>query len=68
LIDFLVSTVFQEDLPLTQFVWPINTTAKVPQEFLDYSLRPENPLTIDPAIIALRRVEWLDTYSDIVLR
>ncbi|MFZ9622886.1 MAG: thiamine ABC transporter substrate-binding protein, partial [Ilumatobacteraceae bacterium] len=68
LIDYLVSKVFQEDLPLTQIVWPINTTAKVPQEFLDYSLRPENPLTIDPAIIALRRVEWLDTYSDIVLR
>lgn len=68
LIDYLVSKVFQEDLPLTQFVWPINTTADVPQEFLDYSLRPENPLTIDPAIIALRRVEWLDTYSDIVLR
>lgn len=68
LIDYLVSKVFQEDLPLTQFVWPINTTAEVPQEFLDYSLRPENPLTIDPAIIALRRVEWLDTYSDIVLR
>ena len=68
LIDFLVSKVFQEDLPLTQFVWPINTTAKVPQEFLDYSLRPDNPLTIDPAIIASRRAEWLDTYSDIVLR
>ena len=68
LIDFLVSRQFQEDLPLTQFVWPINNKASVPKEFLDYSLRPDNPLTIDPAIIAERRAEWLEQFSDIMLR
>lgn len=68
LIDFLVSPTFQNDLPLTQFVWPINTTAEVPREFLDYALRPENPLMIDPATIAARRAEWLDQFSDIMLR
>ena len=68
LIDFLVSRQFQEDLPLTQFVWPINYTASVPKEFLDYALRPDNPLTIDPAIIAKRRAEWLEQFSDIMLR
>ena len=68
LIDFLVSKRFQDDLPLTQFVWPINRLAEVPQEFLDYSLRPENPLTIEPAIIAARRAEWLDRFSDVMLR
>jgi thiamine transport system substrate-binding protein len=68
LIDFLVSRQFQEDLPLTQFVWPSNRTAAVPQEFLDYSLRPENPLTLDPVVIAARRAEWLDVFSEVVLR
>ena len=68
LIDFLVSRQFQEDLPLTQFVWPINNTASVPKEFLDYALRPDNPLAIDPAIIAKRRAEWLEQFSDIMLR
>ena len=68
LIDFLVSLQFQEDLPLTQFVWPINNTASVPKEFLDYALRPDNPLTIDPAVIAERRAEWLEQFSDIMLR
>ncbi len=68
LIDFLVSRQFQEDLPLTQFVWPINNKAGVPKEFLDYALRPENPLTIGPAIIAQRRAEWLEQFSDIMLR
>ena len=68
LVDFLVSRQFQEDLPLTQFVWPINNTASVPKEFLDYALRPDNPLTIDPAVIAERRAEWLEQFSDIMLR
>jgi len=68
LIDFLVSPTFQNDLPLTQFVWPINGKAQVPREFLDYALRPESPLTIDPATIAARRAEWLDQFSDIMLR
>jgi len=68
LIDFLVSRQFQEDLPLTQFVWPSNRTATVPQEFLDYSLRPENPLALDPATIAARRAEWLDEFAEVALR
>ena len=68
LIDFLVSRRFQEDLPLTQFVWPANRTASVPKEFTDYALRPENPLTIDPATIAAKRAEWLDAFSDVMLR
>jgi thiamine transport system substrate-binding protein len=68
LIDFLASPRFQEDLPLSQFVWPANRLATVPREFLDYSLRPEMPLTIDPATIAARRSEWLDRFSDVMLR
>ena len=68
LIDFLVSRAFQEDLPLTQFVWPINNTARVPQEFTEFALRPDNPLFIAPATIAAKRVEWLDAFSNVMLR
>lgn len=68
LIDFLVSKAFQEDLPLTQFVWPINNTARVPQEFTEFALRPDNPLFIAPATIAAKRVEWLDAFSNVMLR
>ena len=68
LIDFFVSKTFQDDLAITQFVWPINRTATVPQEFIDYAMRPENPLTIEPAVIAARRAEWLDAFSEVMLR
>ena len=68
LIDFLVSREFQNDLPLTQFVWPINRIATVPQEFLDYSSRSTNPLAVPPEVIAAKRAEWLDQFSNVMLR
>lgn len=68
LIDFLVSREFQNDLPLTQFVWPINRIATVPQEFLDYSSRSTNSLAIPPEVIAAKRAEWLDQFSNVMLR
>lgn len=68
LIDYLTGVKFQEDLPLTLFVYPANTKAKLPAEFLKYSLRPELPLQLDPKLIAERRTAWLDTFTDTVLR
>jgi thiamine transport system substrate-binding protein len=68
LIDYLTGIKFQEDLPLTLFVYPANTKAKLPAEFLKYSLRPELPLQLDPKLIAERRTAWLDTFTNTVLR
>lgn len=68
LIDYLTSVTFQEDLPLTLFVYPANTKAKLPAEFLKYSLRPELPLQLDPKLIATQRTVWLDIFTNTVLR
>ena len=68
LIDYLTGVKFQEDLPLTLFVYPANTKAKLPAEFLKYSLRPELPLQLDPELIAKNRTTWLDTFTSKVLR
>ena len=68
LIDYLTGVKFQEDLPLTLFVYPANTKAKLPAEFLKYSLRPELPLQLDPKLIAERRTAWLDKFTNTVLR
>ena len=68
LIDYLTSVTFQEDLPLTLFVYPANTKAKLPAEFLKYSLRPELPLQLDPKLIAAQRTVWLDIFTNTVFR
>ena len=67
LIDYLTDVAFQNDLPLTQFVYPVNTTAVLPEAFTRYSLRPENPLSLEPQVIAQNRTAWLDEWTRIVL-
>ena len=68
LIDYLTDVKFQEDLPLTLFVYPANKKAKLPEDFVKYSLRPESPLQLDPDLISRSLLIWLDEFTDIVLR
>ena len=67
-MDYLVSARFQQALPLTLFVYPIRTDVTLPQEFVDYSIRPEQPLTISPADIESKSRDWIGTWTALVLR
>ncbi len=68
LIDYLTSTTFQSDLPLTQFVFPVNADATIPESFTRYISRPERALTIEYSVIAENRTAWLDEWSTIVFK
>ena len=68
LIDYLTDIKFQEDLPLTLFVYPANVNAKLPDDFVKYSLRPESPLQLDPELISRSLLIWLDEFTNIMLR
>ena len=68
LIDYLTDLTFQNDLPLTQFVFPVNNGAVLPEAFTKYALRPENPLRLEADVIATNRTAWLDEWSAIVLK
>ena len=69
-LDLLTSVdlKFQEDLPLTLFVYPANVNAKLPDDFVKYSLRPESPLQPDPELISRSLLIWLDEFTNIMLR
>lgn len=68
LIDFLVGPTFQSDLPLTQFVDPVNPEAEIPAVYENNVVRADDALTLDPRLIAERRLDWIDTWTTIVLR
>ncbi|HXF98949.1 MAG TPA: thiamine ABC transporter substrate-binding protein [Gaiellaceae bacterium] len=68
LIDFMLSRRFQEDIPLTMFVFPVNREAKLPPEFVKYAVVPENPLELPPEQIERNRERWLDEWTRVVLR
>lgn len=68
LIDFLLSTRFQTELPLTMFMYPANAEVALPDVFTDNAAVPTNPATLDPATIAAHREEWLEAWTDVALR
>ncbi|MBK8028523.1 MAG: thiamine ABC transporter substrate-binding protein [Chloroflexi bacterium] len=67
-MDFLLSVDFQEDMPTQMFVFPVNGNAELPEVFIDYAQIPENPVVLDPADIDAGREEWIEAWTETVLR
>ncbi|MEQ8718182.1 MAG: thiamine ABC transporter substrate-binding protein [Acidimicrobiales bacterium] len=68
LIDFMLSTTFQEDIPLSMFVYPAASDAALPDVFVEHGVAVDEPLTLDPATIAANVDEWTRRWVEIVLR
>jgi thiamine transport system substrate-binding protein len=67
-IDFMLSPTFQEDLPLQMFVYPVNTKAKLPEQFTLYTTQPAETSRVDPQDIEANRERWIEAWTEIVLR
>ena len=67
LVDFLLSERFQEDIPLSMFVFPVNRNAGLPPEFERHAVVPETPLELPPEEIEANRDAWIDEWTRIVL-
>ena len=68
LLDFMLSQRFQEDIPLSMFVFPVNREAKLPPEFVTHAVVPEDPLELPPDEIEANRDRWVKEWTRIVLR
>jgi thiamine transport system substrate-binding protein len=62
LIDFMLSTGFQETVPLTWFVFPVNQDAALPKEFVDYTIIPSDPARLDADTVAENRDRWIEEW------
>ncbi|MBT3322150.1 MAG: thiamine ABC transporter substrate-binding protein [Anaerolineae bacterium] len=67
-IDFMLSTEFQEDLPMQMFVYPVLPSANLPAEFVDYAEQPSTPATLDSALITENREQWIADWTQRVLK
>jgi thiamine transport system substrate-binding protein len=67
-IDFMLSTEFQEDIPLQMFVFPVNENANLDETFEKYLAVPENPAWMSPEDIAEKRETWIRDWTEEVLR
>ncbi len=67
LVDFLVSERFQSELALNLFVYPVNEAVALPQEFVEFTVVPDNSRTLDPELIDAERSTWIDEWTELVL-
>lgn len=68
LVDFLLSRIFQEDMPLQMFVFPVNPQAVLPEVFTQYATIPSKSAVLDILEIDEHREEWLQAWIETVLR
>jgi len=67
LIDFMLSSDFQEDIPLNMFVYPANRDAALPEAFVEFGQLADNPATLTPQEIETNREAWTERWVEIVL-
>ena len=68
LVDYLLSETVQADLPLSMFVFPAREGIDLPQEFVDHAAIPDEVFELPPEDIDANREDWIDRWTDIVLR
>jgi thiamine transport system substrate-binding protein len=67
-VDFMLSPTFQEDVPLQMYVFPVNPNATLDPTFVKYLVVPDEPAFVSPADIAAHREEWIQAWTETVLR
>jgi thiamine transport system substrate-binding protein len=67
-IDFMLSRTFQEDVPLQMFVFPVNPVAQLDETFVEFMIVPDDPAFVSPDRIAANRENWIEAWTQTVLR
>lgn len=66
LIDFMLSVEFQENIPLTWFVFPANQDAELPTEFVEHTAIPDAPTRLPSDYIAENRDRWINEWIGVM--
>ena len=67
-IDFMLSPDFQEDMPLQMYVFPVNENAGLDPIFVEYLTVAEDPILLDSAVVTENRENWIEAWTETVLR
>lgn len=67
-IDYLLSEEVQSLIPITNWMFPANSQAKLPPEWEAYALVPEEAVWLDPERIAQNEARWLRAWAAEIVR
>lgn len=68
LVDFLLSQPFQADVATSMFVYPVRTGVALPDSFTSYVVSPHDVAQMEPADVEAHRKDWIDRWTDAVVR
>ncbi len=67
LVDFMLSSKFQEDVPLQMFVFPVRDGTKLPTVFSKFAQVAPKPLSLPAKTIGAHRDQWIEQWTSTVL-
>ncbi len=67
-IDFLLSPQAQQDIPSEMYVFPAVTGTTLPDAFKQWAQVAPNPLSVDATQIEQKREQWINEWTDTVVR
>lgn len=67
-IDFMLTQEFQEDMPFQMYVFPVLEEAELPELFINHAQIAELPAEISPDEIDENREDWIEAWTETVLR
>jgi thiamine transport system substrate-binding protein len=65
-IDFLLSTPFQDEIPLSMFVFPANEDATLPPAFVEFAVVPADPFSLPGGEIEANVRRWILEWTEVV--
>ena len=68
LVEYLLGKKFQESMPTSLFVFPVNKDAELPEVFTKYAVRPSTSKTLSPDVIEKSRDGWIDAWRNLILQ
>jgi thiamine transport system substrate-binding protein len=68
LVNYMIERAFQADMPLQMFVYPVRDGTPLPSVFQKYAQVVAKPLTLPAAEIGKQRDQWIEQWTDTVLR
>lgn len=66
-VDYLLSPELQQTLPETAYMYPVDPDVPLPESFQKHGALAENPIPVDPVVVARDRDTWISEWTDTVL-
>lgn len=67
-VDTLAGPQFQSEVALSMFVEPARDDVELPEVFVRFAERPEQPAELDPELVTENRERWIAEWTELVLR